>query len=207
MGSLVSKKKKSAKGKGITDQDRAVLDLKNSRDRLKRYQKRVRVCRSCRSFNQEGSGDAVLPPVSIGSVMQSTVQCNRYCTAVPCGRQKNSGFCRNSGVQSRRDAVQAYVTDEFDFQRLWPLILGCPSSSGEAERSVMRCSDCVDMFVILALELILLGTSTHGWILPIAVLSRPNTRAWERPSGNLSVDHVTRFASLAALLYYCCCSA
>lgn len=40
MGSLVSKKRKNTKNK-ITDQDRAVLDLKNSRDRLKRYQKRL----------------------------------------------------------------------------------------------------------------------------------------------------------------------
>lgn len=41
MGNLYSRKKKSSAHK-VTDQDRAVLDLKNSRDRLTRYQKRVR---------------------------------------------------------------------------------------------------------------------------------------------------------------------
>lgn len=42
MGSLISKKKKRGRERDvITDQDRAVLDLKNSRDRLKRYQTRV----------------------------------------------------------------------------------------------------------------------------------------------------------------------
>lgn len=40
MGNLYSRKKKSSAHK-VTDQDRAVLDLKNSRDRLTRYQKRL----------------------------------------------------------------------------------------------------------------------------------------------------------------------
>lgn len=40
MGNLVSRKKKRERDH-VTDQDRAVLDLKNSRDRLKRYQKKV----------------------------------------------------------------------------------------------------------------------------------------------------------------------
>lgn len=41
MGNLVSKKKKKRARDHVTDQDRAVLDLKNARDRLKRYQKRA----------------------------------------------------------------------------------------------------------------------------------------------------------------------
>ena len=41
MGNLYSRKKKVSAHK-VTDQDRAVLDLNNSRDRLTRYQKRVR---------------------------------------------------------------------------------------------------------------------------------------------------------------------
>lgn len=40
MGNLVSRKKKRERDH-VTDQDRAVLDLKNSRDRLKRYQKKA----------------------------------------------------------------------------------------------------------------------------------------------------------------------
>eukprot|EP00752_Nemacystus_decipiens_P011673 g10360.t1 len=42
MGNLVSKKKKRERAH-VTDQDRAVLDLKNSRDRLKRYQKKLEI--------------------------------------------------------------------------------------------------------------------------------------------------------------------
>lgn len=41
MGNRLSRKKKRERNH-VTDQDRAVLDLKNSRDRLKRYQKKVR---------------------------------------------------------------------------------------------------------------------------------------------------------------------
>ena len=41
MGNLVSSRKKKRERNHVTDQDRAVLDLKNSRDRLKRYQKKV----------------------------------------------------------------------------------------------------------------------------------------------------------------------
>ncbi|CAM9820301.1 unnamed protein product [Ectocarpus sp. 13 AM-2016] len=41
MGNLMSRKKKRERDH-VTDQDRAVLDLKNSRDRLTRYQKKVR---------------------------------------------------------------------------------------------------------------------------------------------------------------------
>lgn len=46
MGNLVSRKKKRERDH-VTDQDRAVLDLKNSRDRLKRYQKKVTEAWSC----------------------------------------------------------------------------------------------------------------------------------------------------------------
>ncbi|CAM9929985.1 unnamed protein product, partial [Choristocarpus tenellus] len=42
MGNLVGKSKRAKKNKSrVTDQDRAVLDLKNSRDRLQKYQKRL----------------------------------------------------------------------------------------------------------------------------------------------------------------------
>jgi len=45
MGSVFSKRKKKDKNKGnkITDQDRAVLDLKNARDRLHKYQKKLNI--------------------------------------------------------------------------------------------------------------------------------------------------------------------
>eukprot|EP00903_Cladosiphon_okamuranus_P022278 g20484.t1 len=42
MGNLASRKKKRERAH-VTDQDRAVLDLKNSRDRLKRYQKKLEI--------------------------------------------------------------------------------------------------------------------------------------------------------------------
>jgi hypothetical protein len=54
MGSLFSsnnntsnskKKKETSKNEGITDKDRAILELKNSKDRLKKYKKKVRTLR------------------------------------------------------------------------------------------------------------------------------------------------------------------
>lgn len=49
MGSLFSSKqdnknkRKNDRNDGVTEKDRAILDLKNARDKLKRYRKKVKI--------------------------------------------------------------------------------------------------------------------------------------------------------------------
>lgn len=77
MGNLVSRKKKRERAH-VTDQDRAVLDLKNSRDRLTRYQKKVKTPRylSCYEYHTHAEAMQVRFPSSIRTT--ATAVC---CTA------------------------------------------------------------------------------------------------------------------------------